>query len=145
MDWNLAVPVRSPCSRRHIYRPILRWPVNEMIQEMIQNRLGGKCCSHIKPKLSFLASTCLEEQKFWVNNIISTVEHGGGNIWIRGCLCAKGTEWPHRIEGPIDRCTSRMQISHSIKSLRTSFWLRSSDCGGHLRKVNLLSCSRNRQ
>ncbi len=40
-------------------------------------------------------------------------------------------------------CTSMMRISRSTTSQRCSIGLRSSDCGGHLSKVNSLSCSRN--
>ncbi len=40
-------------------------------------------------------------------------------------------------------CTSMMQISRSTTSQRCSIGLRSGDCGGHLSKVNSLSCSRN--
>ncbi len=40
-------------------------------------------------------------------------------------------------------CTSMMWISHSTTLQRCSIGLRSGDCGGHLSKVNSLSCSRN--
>ncbi len=40
-------------------------------------------------------------------------------------------------------CTSMMWISRSTASQRCSIGLRSGDCGGHLSKVNSLSCSRN--
>ncbi len=40
-------------------------------------------------------------------------------------------------------CTSMMRISRSSTSQRCSIGLRSGDCGGHLSKVNSLSCSRN--
>ncbi len=40
-------------------------------------------------------------------------------------------------------CTSMMRISRSTTSQRCSIELRSGDCGGHLSKVNSLSCSRN--
>ncbi len=40
-------------------------------------------------------------------------------------------------------CTSMTQISHSTTSQRCSIGLRSGYCGGHLSKVNSLSCSRN--
>ncbi len=39
-------------------------------------------------------------------------------------------------------CTSMMWISRSTTSQRCSVGLRSGDCGGHLSKVNSLSCSR---
>ncbi len=39
-------------------------------------------------------------------------------------------------------CTSMMRISRSTTSQRCSIGLRSGDCGGHLSKVNSLSCSR---
>ncbi len=40
-------------------------------------------------------------------------------------------------------CTSMMWISRSTTSQSCSIGLRSGDCGGHLSKVNSLSCSRN--
>ncbi len=40
-------------------------------------------------------------------------------------------------------CTSMMWISRSTTSQMCSIGLRSGDCGGHLSKVNSLSCSRN--
>ncbi len=40
-------------------------------------------------------------------------------------------------------CTFVMRISRSTASQRCSIGLRSDDCGGHLSKVNSLSCSRN--
>ncbi len=40
-------------------------------------------------------------------------------------------------------CTSMMRISRSTTSQRCSIGFRSGDCGGHLSKVNSLSCSRN--
>ncbi len=41
-------------------------------------------------------------------------------------------------------CTSMMRISHSTTSQRCSIGMRSGDCGGHLSKMNSLSCSRNK-
>ncbi len=49
-DWNPAVPARSPCSRKHMYRPVWSLP-------MIQRRTGWKCCGQMRPKSSSLAST----------------------------------------------------------------------------------------
>ncbi len=40
-------------------------------------------------------------------------------------------------------CTSMMRFSRSTTSQRCSIGLRSGDCGGHLSKINSLSCSRN--
>ncbi len=40
-------------------------------------------------------------------------------------------------------CTSMMQISRPTTSQKCSIGLRFGDCGGHLSKVNSLSCSRN--
>ncbi len=40
-------------------------------------------------------------------------------------------------------CSSMMWISRSTTSQMCSIGLRSGDCGGHLSKVNSLSCSRN--
>ncbi len=49
-DWNPAAPARSPCSRKHMYRPVWSLP-------MIQRRTGWKCCGQMGPKSSSLAST----------------------------------------------------------------------------------------
>ncbi len=43
---------RSPCSRKHMYRPVWSLP-------MIQRRTGWKCCGQMRPKSSSLASTQL--------------------------------------------------------------------------------------
>ncbi len=51
-DWNPAAPARSPCSRKHMYRPVWSFP-------MIQRRTGWKCCGQMRPKSSSLASTRL--------------------------------------------------------------------------------------
>ncbi len=51
-DWNPAAPAKSPCSRKHMYRPVWSLP-------MIQRRTGWKCCGQTRPKLSSLASTQL--------------------------------------------------------------------------------------
>ncbi len=42
-------------------------------------------------------------------------------------------------------CAFMMRISRFITSQRCSIGLRSGDCGGHLSKVNSLSCSRNQR
>ncbi len=55
-DWNPAAPARSPCSRKHMYRPV--WSLRMDIW-MIQRRTGWKCCCQIRPKSSSLASTQL--------------------------------------------------------------------------------------
>ncbi len=44
-DWNPAAPARTPCSRKHMYRPVWGLP-------MIQRRTGWKCCGQMRPKLS---------------------------------------------------------------------------------------------
>ncbi len=49
---NTKVPARSPCSRKHMYRPVWRL-------QMIQRRTGLKCCGQMRPKSSSLASTQL--------------------------------------------------------------------------------------
>ncbi len=49
---NPAAPATSPCSRKHIYRPVLSLP-------MIQRRTGWKCCGPMRPKSSSLVSTQL--------------------------------------------------------------------------------------
>ncbi len=51
-DWKPAAPARSPCSRKHMYRPVWSLP-------MIQRRTGWKCCGQMRPKSSSLASTQL--------------------------------------------------------------------------------------
>ncbi len=67
------VPTRSPCSRKHMYRPVWSLP-------MIQRRTGWKCCGQIRPKAAY-------DPK----NTIPTVKHGGGNIMLWGCFSVKGT------------------------------------------------------
>ncbi len=67
------VPTRSPCSRKHMYRPVWSFP-------MIQRRTGWKCCGQIRPKAAY-------DPK----NTIPTVKHGGGNIMLWGCFSVKGT------------------------------------------------------
>ncbi len=69
----LQVPTRSPCSRKHMYRPVWSLP-------MIQRRTGWKCCGHIRPKAAY-------DPK----NTIPTVKHGGGNSMLWGCFSVKGT------------------------------------------------------
>ncbi len=49
-DWNPAAPTRSPCSRKHMYRPVWSLP-------MIQRRTGWN--GQIRPNTSSLASTQL--------------------------------------------------------------------------------------
>ncbi len=51
-DWNPAAPARSPCSRKHMYRPVWSFP-------MIQRRTGWKCCGQMRLKSSSLASSQL--------------------------------------------------------------------------------------
>ncbi len=53
---GLKVPVRYPCSRKHMYRPVWSLPMNIW---MIQRRTGWKCCGQMRPKSSSLASTQL--------------------------------------------------------------------------------------
>ncbi len=55
-DWNPAAHARSPCSRKHMYRPVWSLPMDIW---MIQRRTGWKCCCQIRPKSSSLASTQL--------------------------------------------------------------------------------------
>ena len=56
MDENPVAPARSPCSRRHMYRPIWRLLMNTW---MIERKLGRRWCGQMRPKLSSLASTGL--------------------------------------------------------------------------------------
>ncbi len=51
-DWNPAAPASSPCSRKHMYRPVWSLP-------MIQRRTGWKCCGQMRPKSISLASSQL--------------------------------------------------------------------------------------
>ncbi len=51
-DWNPAAPARSPCSRKHMYRPV--WSLS-----MIQRRTGWNCCGQMRPNSSSLALTQL--------------------------------------------------------------------------------------
>ncbi len=51
-DWNPAASARSPCSRKHMNRPV--WSLS-----MIQRTTGWKCCGQMRPKSSSLASTQL--------------------------------------------------------------------------------------
>ncbi len=53
-DWNPAAPARSPCSRKHMYRPVWSLPKNIWI---IQRRTGWNCCGPMIPNSSYLAST----------------------------------------------------------------------------------------
>ena len=53
-DWNPPVPARSPCSRKHMYRPVWSLQMNIWI---IQTMTGWKCCGQMRQKLSSLAST----------------------------------------------------------------------------------------
>ncbi len=46
------MPARSPCSRKHMYRPVWSLP-------MIQRRTGWKCCGQMRSKSSSLAWTQL--------------------------------------------------------------------------------------
>ncbi len=97
-DWNPTVPARSPCSRKHIYRPVWSLP-------MIQSWTGWKCFGQIRPKSSSLASTQLA--MFGWGRMLSmtprtpspTVKYGGGNIMLWGCCSAKETGQLHRIKG----------------------------------------------
>ncbi len=54
---------------------------------------------------------------------------------LQNCL---NSSW-HRF----NKMLEKMRISRSTTSQRCSIGLRSGDCGGHLSKVNSLSCSRN--
>ncbi len=49
---STQAPARSPCSRKHMYRPIWSLP-------MIQRRTGWKCYGQMRPKSSSLALTQL--------------------------------------------------------------------------------------
>ena len=56
MDSNPVAPARSPCSRRHMYRPVWRLLMHTW---MFQRRFGRRWCGQMRPKLSSLASTGL--------------------------------------------------------------------------------------
>ncbi len=51
-DWIPVAPEMSPCSRKHMHRPVWSLPV-------IQRRTWWKCCHQMRPKSSSLASTQL--------------------------------------------------------------------------------------
>ncbi len=54
-----------------------------------------------------------------------------------------GPYWHDSITQLLQICRLHMWISRSTTSQRCSIGLRSGDCGGHLSKLNSLSCSRN--
>ncbi len=74
-NWNPAVPVRSPCSRKHMYRPVWSLP-------MIQRRTGLKCCGQMRPKSSSATYSNTEVETCF-----------GGVFLLRGqdnCTASKG-------------------------------------------------------
>ncbi len=76
---------------------------------------------------------CLNSSWHRFNKVLETFLRDFGHIdMIASCSCC-------RFVG----CISMMWISRSTTSQRCSIGLRSGDCGGHLSKVNSLSCSRN--
>ena len=79
--------------KRLTYRPVWSLPKNTW---MIRRRLGIRCCGHMRPKWSYLASTRLAEYN--PKNTIPTVKHGGGNRMLWGCFSAKGTGRLHCID-----------------------------------------------
>ncbi len=79
----------------------------------------------------FCLQNCLNSSWHWFNKVLKTFLRDLIHIDIF-CNCC-------RFVG----CSSMMRISHSTTSQRCSIRLLSGDCGGHLSKVNSLSCSRN--
>ncbi len=73
-DWKSSAPARSPCSSKHMYRPIWSLPMNIW---MIQRRTGWKCCGQMRPKSSSLAS-------------IQLAVFGGGGILIKSFIFFTG-------------------------------------------------------
>ncbi len=81
----------------------------------------------------FCLQNCLNSSWHRFNNVLESFLRDFGHIdMIASHSCC-------RFVG----CTSMMWISRSTTSQRCSIGLRSGDCGGHLSKVNSLSCSRN--
>ncbi len=100
--WNPAAPARSPCSRKHMYRPVWSLP-------MIQRRTGWKCCGQMRSKFSSLTLTQI------------AVFGGGGMLPMTSrtpsppsnmeveilCFSVKGTGQLHSIKGTMDRAMYR--------------------------------------
>ncbi len=66
-DWKSSAPARSPCSSKHMYRPIWSLPMNIW---MIQRRTGWNCCGQMRPNQALwhqFNSPCLEEEECWSN------------------------------------------------------------------------------
>ncbi len=96
---------------------------------------------------------CLNKKyTYWLLYLVHLASTGLVPFCLQNCL---NSSW-HRLNkvletflrdfGPYwhNSITLLMTISRSTTSQRCSIGLRSGDCGGHLSKVNSLSCSRNR-
>ncbi len=80
----------------------------------------------------FFLQNCLNSSWHWFNKVLETLLRDFGSYCHDSITCCRFVV-----------CTSMMRISRSTTSQRCSIGLRSGDCGGHLSKVNSLSCSRN--
>ncbi len=95
-DWNHAAPVRSLCSRKHMYGPseVYQWFRGGLGESVVVRWDQNPALWHQ------LSSPCLEEEEccLWPQEHHPTVKHGGGNIKLWGCFSAKGyrTTAPHQ-------------------------------------------------
>ncbi len=87
-DWNPAAPAKSPCSRKHMHRPVWSLP-------MIQRKTGWNYCGQMRPKSSSLASSVWRRRSkaaYDPKNTIPTIKHGGGNIMLWGVFLLRGQD-----------------------------------------------------
>lgn len=84
-----------------MYRPVLR----RLVKQMIQRKLGRKCCAQMTPRVFGINLTRHVWRKrnteYDPENTIPTVKHRGGNIVLCGCFSAKGAGWLYSIK-PMD-------------------------------------------
>ncbi len=98
MDWNPAATGRSPCSRKHMYRPseVCQW-TSKWFREGL-----GECAVELFGINSTRRVGRKRNADYHPKNTIPTVKHIGGHIMLGSCFSAKGTGPLHRIEGPMD-------------------------------------------
>ncbi len=119
---HLSTPAKSPCSRKHMFRPVWSLP-------MIQRRTGWKCCGQMRPNSSSLASTQLAMfggggmLPMTPKNTIPTVKHGGRNIMLWECFSAKGTGQLHRIKGTMDGAMYQGQSIEASQGIENGSWM----------------------